>query len=73
MLLRRSVSILNARLKDVQILLRIEEFALVMAPRGRLVAMKDVQILLRKEEFAFVMARHGKRGLAAMKDAQMLL
>ena len=57
-----------AAMKDVQILLRIEEFVFVMVPSKRLAAMKDVQMLLRKEEFAFVMARHGKRGLAAMKD-----
>ena len=71
MLLRRSVSVLNARLTDAPNLLNSEVFASVMVPRGRLVAMKHVQILLRKEEFALVMVPRGR--FAAVKDVQILL
>ena len=42
MLLRRSVSVPNARLKDVPNKPRMEEFAIVMVPRGSNVVRKDV-------------------------------
>ena len=63
----------RAAMKVVQMLLRKEVFVLVMVPSKRLVVMKDVQMLLRIKEFVFGMARHGKRGLAAMKDVQIML
>ena len=71
--LRRSVSVLNARLMDVLHLLRKKEFACGMVRPGkrRLAAMMDVQIILRKEEFVLVMVP--SKRLVAMKDVQILL
>ena len=72
MLLRRSVSVLNARLMDVQMLLRIKEFAFDMVPLGRrrFASMKDVQMLFKRQVFVLVMVPGGSP--VAMKVVQKM-
>ena len=62
-----------AAMKDVQIMLGREEFALNMAPRGRFAAMKDAHHLQRREEFVFDMVLSKQENYAATKDAQRKL
>ena len=59
-------------MRDVPIMLLMEEFVLGMVPKLRLASMKDVPIMLLREESVSDTVHHGQKRLVIMKDVPIM-